>query len=737
MINLTIDRKPVAVNQGVTVLEAAQEHGIYIPTLCYHPSVGADGSCGLCRVSIEGREDFPLACETVADQGMVVYTDTPEVRSQQLTALKEVLSQHPCACLTCWRRERCSPYDICLRNVDVTQRCVVCPKNGSCQLQRVVDYFGLEGDEFTGNYRGLPVDTENPLFHRDYNFCIGCSRCVRMCEERRGIGAIKMIELDGKRIPAPADGESLAGSHCRYCSACVEVCPTSALMDRAAKWDFAIEPLAVAVPCRYACPAGINVPLYVYLIQQGKFADALAIIREKVPFPGVLGRVCIHPCEEACRRGQLNEPISIKFLKRFVADRDTGEWKQHSVKLPSTGKKVALVGSGPAGLTAAYYLAKLGHSVTVFEELPKAGGMMRFGIPDYRLPKDILDTEIAEIEAAGVEIRLNTRVESVDDLFQQGYDAVFLAIGAHRGTKQGIEGEDSPGVVDGASFLRKVALGEVKNVGERVAVTGGGNVAIDSARTALRLGTKKVTIIYRRTMAEMPASAEEVEGAIEEGVEMSLLANPVKISYKWGHLLVTCIRMELGEPDASGRRRPVPVKGSEFTQEYDMVIAAIGQVPDVPETFNVKVGRGNTIQGDTITQATGIPGVWTGGDCHTGPDSVIRAIAAGRRATADIDKYLGGTGNIEEELTSERQFDMHVGKEEGFVERPLVAMPCLPPEKRQGFVEVELGFSEEEGLREARRCLQCGVRLQIPPAPLPPERTEHAEVCDKSAAGAI
>jgi NADH-quinone oxidoreductase subunit F len=224
---------------------------------------------------------------------------------------------------------------------------------------------------------------------------------------------------------------------------------------------------------------------------------------------------------------------------------------------------------------------------------------------------------------------------------------------------------------------------------------------------------------------------------MEEGVEMSLLANPVKIGQEGGHLVVTCIRMELGEPDASGRRRPVPVKGSEFTQEYDTVIAAIGQVPDVPESFNVKLGRGNTIQGDPFTQATGMPGVWTGGDCHTGPDSVIRAIAAGRRAAADIDKYLGGTGNIEEELTSERQFDMHVGKEEGFVERSLVAMPCLPLEKRQGFIEVELGFSEEEGLREARRCLQCGVRLQIPPAPLPPERTDHARVSDKSAAAAI
>ncbi len=722
MVTLSIDGKRVSVDEGVTLLEAAREAGIYIPTLCYHPSLPPDGSCELCQVEVKGRQDSPLACETHVAGGMVVHTDTPRLRSQQLDALKRILSRHPCACLTCWRRQRCQPYDICLRNVVVTQRCVLCPKNGSCELQQVVDFFGLEGDEFTYSYRGLPVDTENPLFDRDYNFCIGCSRCVRMCEGVRGIGAIKMIERDGERIPAPANDESLLGSGCRYCSACVEVCPTSALMDKAAKWDFAIDREAVAVPCHYACPAGIDVPLYVYLAQEGKFADSLAVIREKVPFPGVLGRVCIHPCEEARRRGKLNDPISIKFLKRFVADRDSGEWKQYSVRLPPTGRKIAVVGSGPAGLTAAYYLAKLGHSVTVFEELPLAGGMMRVGIPDYRLPKDVLDAELAEIESAGVDIRLSTRVGSIDSLFEQGYEAVFLGLGAHRGTKPGVEGEDSPGVADGASFLRKVALGEKVRVGDRVAVIGGGNVAIDSARTALRLGARQVTIVYRRTMAEMPASAEEVEGAIEEGVEMSLLAAPVKISQDGSHPTLVCTRMELGEPDASGRRRPIPIKGSEFSREFDLIIAAIGQVPDVPEAFNLKLGRGNTILANAETQETNIPGVWTGGDCHTGPDSVIRAIAAGRRAAISIDLYLGGRGVIDEELTKERQFGMCAGKEDDFVQRPRVAMPCLEPKKRAGFTEVETGFSEEEAVREARRCFQCGVRLQIPPVPPPPTK---------------
>ncbi|MBI2831844.1 MAG: FAD-dependent oxidoreductase [Chloroflexi bacterium] len=723
-ISLIIDGKQVNAREGMTVLEAAIGAGIYIPTICYHPTVGADGSCGLCLVEIEGKEDFLLSCETPASQGMVAHTDTPQIREKQKEVLKtRILAEHPSVCLTCERRVRCQPYDICLRNVAVNERCVLCPKNRQCELQRVVDFVDLEGEVFTTRYRNLPIDRDNPLFERDYNLCIGCGRCVRVCRDVRGIEAIKLVDHDGQRWPEPSTGKTMEEAGCRFCRACVEVCPTGALIDKEAKYNFCIEKEEVAAPCRYACPAHIDVPRYVYLIGEGRFADALAMIREKVPFPASLGRVCIHPCETACNRGDINNSICIKFLKRFAAEGDQKWWKQYSVVKPPTGKKVAVIGAGPGGLTDAYYLAKAGHSVTVFEALPVAGGMMRVGIPDYRLPPEVLESEINEIRSVGVDIKLNTRVESIDDLFKQGFDAVFVAVGAHNGMTIGCEGESCTGVMDGASFLRKANLGEKLDVGEKVAVIGGGNVAIDGARVALRLGAKEVSIVYRRTRAEMPASPEEVEAALHENIKFIYLAAPQKIASKGVKLEMTCIRMKLGEPDASGRRSPEPIKGSEFTLEFDTIIAAIGQTPDIPAEFNLKTGRGNTIRADSVTQATSRKGVFAGGDVATGPASVIGAIAAGRRAASSIDKYLGGSGVIDEVLVKDRAFGTCVGKAPGFFDKTAPHMPELTAEQRAAnFNEVELGFDREAAVAEGRRCLQCAVRLQFPAVPRPPVR---------------
>ncbi|MBN2187629.1 MAG: FAD-dependent oxidoreductase [Dehalococcoidia bacterium] len=695
-VTLTIDGREIEAKKGATVLEAATAAGIYIPALCAHPDLTPFGACRLCIVEIEKMRGFPPACTTPVTEGMVVRTNTPKLQELRRNMLELILSEHPYSCLTC-------------------------PNNLKCELQRVAHYVGLDKITFPYTYRELPVHNEDPLIVRDYNLCILCGRCVRACQEMRGVSAIAFTYRGSQAVIGTAFDRSLKDSGCKFCGACIEVCPTGALRDRDGQWESEAEKEAVLVPCKHACPAGIDVPRYVALIAEGKFAEAVAVIREKVPFPGALGRVCVHPCEEACRRGQINEPIAIKSLKRFAADHDAGIWRQNSKVRPPTGKRVAIAGSGPAGLTAAYYLAKLGHKVTVFEALAEPGGMMRVGIPEYRLPKEILRAEITEIENVGVDIKVDTKVESLDKLLKDGYNAVLLALGAHDGIKMRVEGEEGPGVIDCVSFLREVSFGKAVRLGNKVAVVGGGNAAIDASRVALRLDAKEVTIIYRRTRAEMPASAEEIEDAIEEGVKIQFLAAPSKISRENGTVKMECIRMQLGEPDASGRRRPEPVEGSEFVMEFDTVIAAIGQRPDIPAEFTLQTGRGNTLVVDSNTLTTSKEGIFAAGDVVSGPDAVIGAIAGGRKAAEAIDKYLGGNGVIDEVLVEPEELIPYLGHDEDFAYSSRARMPKLPMgQQLDNFSEIELGFSEETAIAEAKRCLKCPLRLQISSPCLPP-----------------
>ncbi|MEW6142149.1 MAG: FAD-dependent oxidoreductase [Chloroflexota bacterium] len=722
-ITLKIDGVGVKAKDGATVLQATQAAGIYIPALCSHPDLKPMGQCRLCVVEIEGASEPMLACQTQVASGMAVVTDSEVVKKRRQENLRDILLTHPHACLDCWRRERCKPYDICLRNVAVTERCVTCEKNGHCELQKVADFIGVLPD-IPYTPKKEPVRVESPFFVRDYNLCILCGRCVRVCQDVRGVGVYTFDNEEKPTRVLTVKGDSVIESGCRSCMACVEVCPTGALIDRR-KEKLWVDRQAFIVPCKHACPAHINIPRYVTLCGAGKYAEALAVIREKVPFPGSLGRVCIHPCEEACRRGELNSPISIKELKRAAADRGGDAWKAKSKKLAPTGKKVAVVGAGPAGLTAAYYLAKCGHSVTVFEALPEAGGMMRVGIPEYRLPRNILADEVKVITDAGVELKTNTRVESVDDLMSKGFESVLLAVGAHRGTKMRVPGEELPGVMDGATFLREVNLGRKVNVGNKVAVVGGGNSAIDSARVALRAGAKEVVMVYRRTRAEMPAAPEEIEDALQEGIKIEFLAAPSKIVQKDGRLSLECIRMRLGRPDASGRRSPEPIPGSEYSVGYDTIIASIGQAPDVPQGFNVKTGRGNTVAANEKTLETSRKGVFAAGDAVTGPASVIEAIAAGRQAAISIDKFLGGKGMIEESLALVEPVSKWLGKDDGFSEKKREEGVLLAPAARIGsFVECKAALTDDESKREGNRCLRCDLRLTIYPAPVPPVRKE-------------
>jgi NADPH-dependent glutamate synthase beta subunit-like oxidoreductase/coenzyme F420-reducing hydrogenase delta subunit len=378
-------------------------------------------------------------------------------------------------------------------------------------------------------------------------------------------------------------------------------------------------------------------------------------------------------------------------------------------------EKVAVVGSGPAGLACAYYLRKLGYPVTIFEAYSEPGGMLRVGIPQYRLPREVVDTEVQRLIQMGVEIKANTRVISLDLLFDMGYKAIFITVGAHQSLRMGIEGEDSPGVIDGATFLREVNLGLRPSLGERVAIVGGGNVAMDAARAAVRLGASQVSILYRRNRAEMPASPSEIEQALEEGVEAMFLVAPTKVKRENGRLSVTCIRMELGEPDAGGRRRPLPIEGSEFNTEFDTLITAIGQAPQLSEDFRLRIGRGSTIQVDPVTLTTNRVGVFAGGDAVTGPATVTQALASGRRAAFRIDDYLQHRYPLVDKEAEETLSGALSPKTIEMIRKiERLEPPLLPPEARaKEFRAVELIYNWESAVNEARRCLRCGMGAEI------------------------
>jgi heterodisulfide reductase subunit A-like polyferredoxin len=462
--------------------------------------------------------------------------------------------------------------------------------------------------------------------------------------------------------------------------------------------------------CRDACPIHMNVPGYIKLIAEGQNEEAYKLIRATNPLPGICGRVCYAPCQEACNRGQIDESLAIRDLKRFATDSvDLDKLEMPAVE--PTGKKVAVIGAGPAGLVAAHDLALKGHEAVIFEALAKPGGMLQVGIPEYRLPKEVVRKEIEYITKLGVEIKTGVEVGkdiSLDELREE-FNAVFIGVGAHRGVELKVPEENLPGVVQGVEFLRNVNLGKKVRVGRKVAVIGGGNTALDCARTAKRLGAEEVTILYRRTRAEMPASAEEIDGAEGEGIKIEFLVAPSRFIGNKRLSKVELVRMKLGAPDASGRPRPVPVEGSEFQMPVNTVIAALGQATktDFVEGLGVSLSKRGTIEADANTGATNIEGVFAGGDVVTGPAFVVDAMAAGRRAARSIDAFLNGLPFPMEE----RQEPQELTNEEirsvknRFEHTPQYKIPEVPVEQREGFEEVALVYGREEACREAERCL--------------------------------
>ncbi|MBW2438150.1 MAG: FAD-dependent oxidoreductase [Desulfobacterales bacterium] len=542
--------------------------------------------------------------------------------------------------------------------------------------------------------------------------CIGLGDCIEACQ----FNALKM---------GPEGYPVVVEENCVGCGACEKVCPkyvmkVKTMSERLMHFNCSDDRLA---PCRQTCPAEIDIPLYIAQIREGDYEGAVKTIRERNPFLLACGRVCPHPCETNCRRGIEDEPVSINQLKRFVADYEMNSEERLPVPMaPQTRKRIAVIGGGPAGLTCAYFLRRLGHQVNIFEAMPKLGGMLRYGIPQYRLPKEVLDWEIQGILDLGIDFHTNVRFGhdfDLSSLVASGFDAIFLGIGAWKDASLRVKGEDLKGCYTGIDFLSRLAAGETIPIGHTAAIIGGGNTAIDCSRNLIRLGAQKVYIVYRRTRAEMPANAVEIDAAEHEGVQFFFLAAPVEVKGDEDGTVthLEYLKMELGEPDASGRRRPVPIEGSEALLETDMVITAIGQSPDISfsersrkRLAELKTTRWNTIDVDPATLQSNIPYLFSAGDAATGPSLVVDAIGGGRRAARSIHQYVMGqeiTTQPEElgkDLIPETIFD-HV---DGVVKNPRAPMPELPIEERiYSFVEVDQVLTENSARSESNRCLSC------------------------------
>jgi formate dehydrogenase beta subunit len=691
-IRLIIDGRDIETQKGRSVLEASLDGGIYIPHLCHHADLSPIGACRLCVVEIDGLEGLQTACTILVSERMVVRTRSDEIDRMRRLAMELMLAGHPPDCGTC-------------------------VKYLNCELQSIKQY--LVNDQLSVKRRSklFPVTSTNPLFLHDPNKCILCGRCVRACHELRGVGVLFYKKRGIETYIGTAKDLSLAESGCRFCGACAEVCPTGAIMDKE-EFTKGKSRKAALVPCRYSCPAEIDVPRYIHFIREKNYAAASAVIREKVPFPRVLGYVCDHPCETACRRGEVNQAISIRSLKHYAAEHDDQKlWEKTPGRKAPTDKKVAIIGSGPAGLTAAYYLAKQGHSVAVFESLPQTGGMLRYGIPEYRLPRDVIDDEIRDIVNLGIEIRTNAPIESVDTLLNDGYDAILVAVGANKGLKLSIPGANGEGVLIGTDFLKAVNGGRHVEIGKKVMVLGGGNVAFDCARVALRLGAYEVLMACLECKSDMPAAADEIDQGETEGITVYPSRTFTRILRENEKIRgVEFLEVVSFTFDEDKNLEIKTIDDSKHTLEVDTVIFAVGQRPEIPTGLGLNTTSNGLVELDAYTFATNRDEVFAAGDAVTGTASVIKAIASGRKAAVAIVKFLGGRGNIDEKLAPVAEPEKYLGPEEGFAAMTRCEERYLPPGERvQGFCKVVEDMDEQAVENEAKRCLQCDLRLKIRP----------------------
>lgn len=690
-VSITIDGYPLEVETGKSILSAALEAELYIPHLCHHPDLPDIGECRLCVVEIQGCAEIKTSCTTLVEDGMIIHTKTEKLNAMRRLSMELMLANH-------------------------VDDCTTCPKYLKCELQSLIQYLEVSTSRLRRTLNSVPVNTSNPLFVRDLNRCVSCGRCVRVCKEVRGVDVLdyQMTEED-RVIVDVRNHHQMAEEHCRFCGACVEVCPTGALQDKEGIFKPNLNRELELIPCKAECPAHTDVPRYIRAIKEGRYQDAIAIIREKAPFPHSLGYVCMAFCESACRRKEINQALSIRELKKFAATQDQGNWRENVRMKPETGKSVAVVGSGPAGLTAAYYLRKLGHKVTVFEKSPVAGGMLSTCIPEYRLPREVVKAEIAEIERIGVTLLTDTPVRSLDELKTKGFDKILLAVGAGKGSRLPIVGADLESVYENIEFLQNVAFGNQMIVGNKVVVLGGGNVAFDCARVALRLGAKEVRLVCLENRENMTASQEEITEGLEEGVE--IINSRTFLSIEGTENQATGVRCQevVSFCFDENRKLQLEVKpNSEYVISADTIIFAAGQKPDIPEDWDIPTLSGNLISTENEIKISGKDDLYAAGDAVYGTRSVIQAIAAGRKAASIIGQDLNGDGDIEDELTERIVSSPYLGKDEKFLIAERETCDFEPAKERiQHFNEVNHCLKDSAACIESGRCLQCDLRTQI------------------------
>lgn len=693
-ICLTIDGIMVEARPSQSVLDAALAAGIYIPHLCSHPDLPAQANCKLCVVELDGVDGPVCACETEARDGMVVCTQSDDLAHRRGIAMELLLAGHP-------------------------HDCTGCKMYLKCELQAMMQYLGsVHARMRTVRREATHINTGNPLIVREMERCIQCGRCVRVCRNVRGVGVIDYKKLGNEIYIGTRDDMPLGDAGCRFCGACVEVCPTGALQDPEGIFRTDLPREQALIPCQAECPAHIDIPAYLRAIREGKCSEAAGIIREKVPFPHTLGLVCNNRCESGCKRRGLNDPVSIRNLKRYAAEHDeTQVWREkYLAHAPRTGKRVAVVGAGACGLTAAYYLNKKGHDVMVFEAKKIPGGHMTSGMPEYRIPtKTVLD-EVQVILDSGVRLECSHPITNAAEL-KQDYDAVLIAIGTSVGKKLTyLPGADFQQVYSALELLQAQRLGTPLELGDSVCVIGGGNVAFDAAGTLLRMG-KAVSVVCLEENASQ-ASPEERDLVAEEGAVLldcrsceAILGTSEQVTGLQVHKVS---RFHFDRETGALVEQAVP--DSTHVIPCNAVVFAAGQTTGLTDAFGLELNR----FGYPIDPATGesgyhtsVEGVFAAGDVITGTKFLIDAIAGAREAAVLMDRYLGGDGVIDERLV-ERQRDPSIGEAEGFAAIPRQELAVRPAqERRQDFAPVTEGFTCAQASCESGRCLQCDLRPDL------------------------